>query len=225
MRKEYQDFLNNFATDEDILNDLELKQSDKSILNNLLRETMPDELITFTKDRKGSWLSGFNFFDNCCNAVLETNKVKFLEFTWIMFSDQASAEKDNHHPWCGVFDPLHEADFKSRRTLWFLEGVIRFEFTLQDKFLPGSFLLVMDHTYNYNWWNNIEHFLDELCQFQSKEFVIKFLQKLSKKLNKQEKLSLSQRFNKYQNLQAFKNWADEDLKHFNAEDIDWYDGN
>ena len=223
MKQEYQDFLFKFTSDEDFF--CEPVTGVESILNELLSEITEKELIAYADSFEDRFLLGFDFFA-CAEIVAEKNKEKFLAFTWVMFRDGADDKKtDGFHPWMGQFNPLEPYQHPDcRNSAWFREGVIRHE--LQDG------LYAMGHTYSYGWWKDFPHFLNELVEFQTKEFIVSFLEELGEKLDKValkeygEKLDKIEPLNihtgqeKSQILEVFKSWAGDDLKLFDTE-IDW----
>ena len=78
----------------------------------------------------------------------------------------------------------------------------------------------MGHTYSYGWWKDFPHFLNELFEFQTKEFIVSFLEELGDKLDKVAPLNIHTGQEKSQILEVFKSWAGDDLKLFDTE-IDW----
>ena len=223
MKQEYQDFLFKFTSDDNFF--CKPVTGIDSILNELLFEITEKELIAYADSFEDRFLLGFDFFA-CAEIVAEKNKEKFLAFTWVMFRDGADDKKtDGFHPWMGVDNPLEPYQHPDcRNSAWFREGVIRHE--LQDG------LHAMGHTYSYGWWKDFTHFLNELFEFQTKEFIVSFLEELGEKLDKValeeygEKLDKIAPLNihigleKSQILEVFKSWAGDDLKLFDTE-IDW----
>jgi hypothetical protein len=95
----------------------------------------------------------------------------------------------------------------------------RFEF---EKYEEQHILVPLEYTFKYRWWKNIEHFLDELCEFQTKDFILIFLKQLGKKLDKDKQLSMPSEMNIFQISEAFQTWAGDDLKQFDEEEMDWH---
>ena len=221
MKQKYQDFLFKFTTDDHL--SCEPVMGCESILNELLYEITEEELIAYAESFEDRCLLGFGFFD-CADMVAEKNKEKFLALTWVMFGDQQDDSKtDGNHPWMGLFNPIEPYQHPDcRYSAWFREGVIRHEL----------YLTSMGWTYNYGWWKDFSHFLNELFEFQTKEFIVSFLEELGEKLDKValeeygEKLDKIAPLNihigleKSQILEVFKSWAGDDLKLFDTE-IDW----
>ena len=213
MKQEYQDFLFNFTSDEDFF--CEPVTGVESILNELLSEITEKELIAYADSFEDRFLLGFDFFA-CAEIVAEKNKEKFLAFTWVMFRDGADDKKtDGFHPWMGQFNPLEPYQHPDcRNSAWFREGVIRHELQVD--------LDAMGYTYSYGWWKDFPHFLNELVEFQTKKFIVSFLEELGEKLDKIELLNIHTGLEKSQILEVFRSWAGDDLKLFDAY-IDWDD--
>ena len=223
MKQEYQDFLFNFTSDEDFF--CEPVTGVESILNELLSEITEKELIAYADSFEDRFLLGFGFFA-CADMVAEKNKEKFLALTWVMFGDEQDDSKtDGFHPWMGQFDPLEPYQHPDcRNSAWFREGVIRHELQVD--------LDAMGHTYSYGWWKDFPHFLNEFFEFQTKEFIVSFLEELGEKLDKVALVEYGEKLDKIaplnihigleksQILEVFKSWAGDDLKLFDKE-IDW----
>ena len=210
MKKEFKDFLFRFTDEENA--DFKIKSTERDLLNNILREVSTQELAMYASQLNNRWLLGFTFWDACFDFVEEKNKVKFLEIVWIMFSSEK--DKEDWHPWDGQFDPLYGEKRDSKKAKWFREGVVRFE--LDETLLP------LQYTFNYGWWNNIEHLLGDLCKFRKKDFLINFLINLAKKINKVEQLSLSLEMDKFEILETFKFWAGKELSNLDTQETNWY---
>ena len=213
MKQEYQDFLFNFTSNEDFF--CEPVTGVESILNELLSEITEKDLIDYADSFEDRFLLGFDFFA-CAEIVAEKNKEKFLAFTWVMFRDGADDKKtDGFHPWMGQFNPLEPYQHPDcRNSAWFREGVIRHELQVG--------LHAMGYTYQYGWWKDFPHFLNELVEFQTKKFIVSFLEELGEKLDKIELLNIHTGLEKSQILEVFRSWAGDDLKLFDAY-IDWDD--
>jgi len=221
VKKEFEDFLFNFTTDDDLDGSpRELSDREAELLNPLLTNVSEQDLLDYISTIGERFFNGFFFFNSCFDKIDLTNKEKFLQFTWIMFADQADDTKtEGYHAWMGQFDPLcgEEADHKYAK--WFREGIIRFEF---EKYEEQHILVPLEYTFQYLWWKNIEHFLDELCEFQTKDFILIFLKQLGKKLDKDKQLSMPSEMNNFQISEAFQTWAGDDLKQFDEEEMDWH---
>ena len=221
MKKEYSDFLFNFTTDDigfyDFNKPLKIQPQQEVLLNDILNEVTTPELEKYSNQLHNRWLAcGFEFLNTCIEFVGEQNKVKFLEFVWLMFAiERAETE---WHSWNGKFDPLYEVKPDTKFAKWFREGVIRFEF----KEYSGEHILVpLGNTYNYRWWKNIEHFLDEVGELQTKDYLLKLLDALGQQLKKDEQLSLPNETDKKELLNIFKTWAGSDLSYFDGDSVDW----
>jgi len=217
MKKEYSDFLFNFTTDENYWTEFEVTSDHQLLINKLLSELTDKDFETYVKKLGERWFLGFEFFYKCIDFIDEDHKEKFLELVWDMFFDQMDSSKtDGWHPWMGQFNPLDGDDFESRVSRWFREGVIRFEID-EDDILGSANLFLYP-----SWWINFEHFLVEVCEFQSKDFLINLLTELSKKLKKDEQPSLPSEKSKKKLLEIFKIWAGSDLSYFNGDEQDWF---
>ena len=221
MKKEFSNFLFNFTTDEDYSIDFEVTNEHQPLINKILKELTYEEYETFVKQLDDRWFLGFEFFDRCIDFVVEENKEKFLELVWDMFFDQMDSSKtEGWHPWLGQFNPLDgletEDDFESRNARWFREGAIRYEIA-EDDILGSAYLILYP-----SWWINFEHFLEEVCEFRSKDFLINLLTELSKRLKKDEQPSLPSDKGKKELLEIFKTWAGSDLSYFDGDEQDWF---
>ena len=213
MKQNYKDFLVKFTSTGDYPEPV-IQFHDRGMVNNFLKDVSSKELAAYVSKTNDRWLVGFPFFDGCINFVELSNKKKFLEFTWVMFADQDGDTKPNaFHPWKGQFNPLDGEERDSKSSEWFREGAIRFEL--------DETLSALEWTYKYGWWSSIEHFLNELCMFQTNDFVVAALSELAKKMNKKDGLVLPVEKGNFETLEVFKNWARDDLKLFDGDDIDW----
>ena len=221
MKKEFEDFLFNFTTDyigfRDDPEKLKVQATHRVLINDLLKEVSAKDVKKYASQLNNRWLAlGFKFLDECIEFVDGQNKVKFLEFVWLMFAFER--DQTDWHQWSGQFDPLYEAKPDWKYAKWFREGAIRFELKgYKEQYILGP----LEYTFQYLWWKNIEHFLGELCEFQTNDFILIFLKQLGKKLDKDEQLSISNKMNNFQILEVFKTWADDDLKRFDEEEMDW----
>ena len=77
-------------------------------------------------------------------------------------------DQTDWHQWSGQFDPLYEAKPDWKYAKWFREGAIRFEL---KGYKEQHILVPLEYTFQYLWWKNIEHFLGELCEFQTNDFI------------------------------------------------------
>tara|TARA_B100000795_G_scaffold25269_1_gene16839 strand:- start:160 stop:723 length:564 start_codon:yes stop_codon:yes gene_type:complete len=180
MKQEYQDFLFQFIFDGDYYPEIDSHVGEKKLLIEILTELDSKDLYTFATELNGSFLLGLVFYDSYRSMVPDANKLKFLSFTWDMFCTQMSSEdSDGSHPWRAMNDLFFDMDDP-----WFREDIIRHEFPLYNN------LYVMCHMYCYGWWKDIEHFLAELCEFQTKYYIVPFLEELGKKIDKVELLNI-----------------------------------
>ena len=223
MKKEYSNFLFNFTTDENYWTEFEVTSEHRLLINKILKELTYEEYETFVKQLDDRWVLGFEFFDGCIDFVDEENKEKFLELVWDMFCDQMDSRKsDGFHPWMGQFNPLRgistEDDFETRASRWFREGTIRYEFSIYS---DEDILIPLGYTYSYGWWRNIEHFLKEVCEFQTKDFLMNLLVRLGNRLKKDGQLNLVEEMSKDELLETFQIWAGSDLDYIDISILDW----
>ena len=120
--------------------------------------------------------------------------------------------------WHGQFNPLYEVKSDTKFAKWFREGVIRFEL---NEYSDENILVPLGYTYNYRWWKNIEHFLDEVGELQTKDYLLNLLNGLGNRLKKTEQLNLAGEMSKQELIDAFKTWAGSDLGYFDRDDLDW----
>lgn len=222
MKKEFSNFLYNFTTDEECFTEFEVTPDHRILINKLLNEISDEDMSTYIKKLGERWFLGFEFFDKCIDFIDEANKEKFLELVWNMFSDQMDSSKsEGFHPWMGQFNPFEldeESDFETRAPRWFREGTIRHEFSIYSH---EDILIPLGYTYSLGWWKNIEHFLKEVCEYQTKEFLMNLLLRLGNRLKKDEPLNIFQEMSKHELLETFKIWAGSDLHYFDSDILDW----
>lgn len=219
MKKVFADFLFNFTSDENYFTEFEVTSDHKPLINKILKELTNEDYAEYVKHLGERWPLGFEFFDKCIDFVDEENKYSFLELVWNMFFDGMDSNKtDGIHPWMGQFNPINEKDGHDiRYARWFREGAVRFEIN-EDNIIESASSSVYPA-----WWNNFEHFLEEVCEFRNKDFLIALLTELSKRLKRREQLNLPNKKGKRELLKVFKTWAGSDLSYFDSEDLDWFD--
>ena len=222
MKQEFTNFLFNFTTDEEYFTEFEVTPDHRILINKLLNEMTDEDFGTYVKKLGERWFLGFEFFYKCIDFIDEKNKEKFLKLVWGMFSDQMDSSKtDGFHPWMGQFNPFEldeEVDFETRASRWFREGTIRYEFSI---FSDEDILFPLGYTYSLGWWRNIEIFLDEFCEFQTKDFLLNLLNRLSDRLKQDDRLNLAGEMSKHELLEAFKTRVGSDLNYFDSDNVDW----
>jgi len=228
MDRKFKDFLYNFTTDDHWVLDFEVEPKHAILINDLLCLYSVDDLQSYAEQVGDRWFVGMHFLFQCVEYVDDTNRLPFLEFVWEMFRNGTSNENtDGFHAWVGSFDPIEGEELNSRLATWFREGVIRFELDQDD--IDGS----LNWSVSPYWWKSLDHFLAELCAYQTTGCFLKaleyfanviFEQRLKKsksklsntgqvscKRSEQEKFLLNHDLSKLEVLKAFKSWAADEL--------------
>lgn len=232
MEQKFKDFLYHFTTDDHWVLDFQVKPEHAILINDLLRLNSVLDLQNFAEQIGDRWFVGMHFLFQCFEHVHDANRLAFLEFVWEMFWNGTFSENtDGFHPWVGYFDPLDEEDPKTKFATWFREGVIRFELNEDD--IEGS----LSSSVNPYWWENLNHFLNEVCAYQSPECLFNVLDYFANKIYEQElgeagsdlsttgqsvenvnnkkQFLLNHKLNKIEALDAFKSWASDKLHSYN----------
>ena len=176
MKKEYKEFLYKFTSDDDLDGSpRQLSDREAELLNQLLTNVSEQDLLDYISTIGERFFIGFFFFGSCVDKIDLTNKEKFLQFTWIMFRDQADDTKtDGYHAWYGQFDPLYgEENSNSRYASLFREGFIKYD-------LDNDFASL--YLGNSGWWDSVSNFFEEILLYMDSKNYSDFVNSFAKAL-------------------------------------------